>query len=265
MLLDSYHLLAKGEFSKSLGANFIFLSPHYDDIAFSLGSFVAAHPGGTIANLFTRSAYTAGFKADGIPHLETVERISAIRSAEDDAFCAMAGLRRFDLALDEPILRGRKSRDLSGVAEDVEQLEQPLIALLQQLFAENPGPRIVFCPAGIGTHANHHATRAVVIENIDWIEQHARVMFYEDLHYSSRYAVRFAGIRDLRRAMGMRRGKRQVWRVSDPSAKLAMINAYSSQHANPVSLLTPNFTPSVLWPFGIHEAFWSFPPMAIGK
>ncbi len=240
--------------------NSIFLSPHCDDVAFSLGSFVSDNPDGTLVNLFTRSVYTAGFEAAGIPHTDDIERISAIRCAEDEAFCKMAALNRLDLGLEEPILRGRGVRDLTGVADDIQQLEKPLVELFQRLFAEMPGPLDIYCPAGIGGHVNHHAARAVVIKNIEWIEQRASVMFYEDLHYASRYAVRLAGLAGLRWAMRNRRGVRRVWRVNDPAAKLAMINAYPSQHTRPVVSLSPAFTPKTAWPLGAHEAVWSFPP-----
>lgn len=236
----------------------IYLSPHHDDIAFSLGAYSLDHGGGTIVNLFTRGAYTKIAPVSPNPDPETIRRTSAMRRAEDEAFCRAARLQRHDLGLSEPQLRGRHSRDPAGIPDDVAQLEAPLLGMLGRLFSELPAPRLLFCPAGIGGHANHLATRAVVIANLGWIESMADVMFYEDLHYAGRWRVRMRGLNDLKRAMAGRRGVREAWTVRDEVKKLELINLYASQHEEPVTTLGHRYSPAALWPRGAHEAVWRF-------
>jgi LmbE family N-acetylglucosaminyl deacetylase len=227
----------------------IYLSPHYDDIAFSLGARVAAEPGGRLINLFTRSGYVAGTPVDHWPDAATIERVMVLRQAEDMAFSQRHGLERLDLGLDEPPVRKRTPWDLTGLAEDIEQVRAPLNDLLAALPA---GSRI-FCPAGIGGHVNHLAVRAVVIELLPELQRRGEVLFYEDLPYASSSRARRRWLPDLRRALAGWRIRRQAWPAG--ADKLAMVNLYPSQHGKPATSLR-RFSPRTLWPIGPHEAVW---------
>jgi LmbE family N-acetylglucosaminyl deacetylase len=227
--------------------NNIYLAPHHDDIAFSLGARVAAEPGGRLINVFTRSGYVAGAPPNR-PDAATIERITALRAAEDMAFAARYRLERVDLGLEDAPVRGRTASDLGGLADDIAQLRGPLTALLHEV----EGAR-VFCPAAIGGHVNHLAVRAVVIELLPELERHGEVLFYEDLPYASSSRTRRDWLPNLRAAVGGRRLRRQVLRAG--TQKLMAVNLYPSQHAAEITSLR-RFSPRTLWPFGPHEAVW---------
>ncbi len=234
------------------GRSRIYLSPHHDDIAFSLGSHVANSPGGILVDLFTRSGYVAGVDWRLPVPSERVEEISTIRRAEDEAFARRYGLERLDLGLEEPSLRGRAPRDPAGLADDSAQLEKPLAALLFDLLAR--GPAQVFCPAAIGGHVNHLATRAVVLSLWPRFGSGHQLLFYEDLPYAASRRDRRRGLEDLRAATGGRPLRRFAWRAR--WEKLAAVNLYPSQHRQPRRSFR-RFSPAAFWPIGPHEAVWS--------
>jgi hypothetical protein len=229
--------------------NNIYLSPHHDDVAFSLGALVAGAPGGLLVNLFTRSGYVEGTPVDQRPDVAAVERVTALRRAEDLAFAAQYRLDRLDLGLDEPPVRGRSPWDLEGLADDIEQLRVPLTALLERVA---DGTQI-FCPAGIGGHVNHLAVRAVVIGMLAELARRAEVLFYEDLPYAASSRSRRRGIADLRAALGGGKLRRGAWAAG--AEKLVAVNLYASQQAAPRGSLQ-RFSPRTIWPFGPHEAVW---------
>lgn len=232
----------------------VYLSPHFDDIAYSLGEWVNTHPGGTLVDIFTRSAYLAQGASKGLPQPEEVERISALRDAEDRMFAGAAQLERICLGAEEPRLRGRTIREIEGLPEDIEQIRGPLSGVLDAFAAR--GPFQLFCPAGIGGHVNHLATRAVTIEWLLAGPRQVMVCFYEDLPYAARRAQRRSGLRDLRAAIPGRL-KRRAWGVTD--AKLRQVRLYPSQVRQlPQNLW--NFRPAAFWPPGPHEAVWVVEP-----
>lgn len=226
----------------------VYLSPHYDDIAFSLGAWVAARPGGLLLNLFTRSGYVAGTPTDHWPDAATIDRVMMLRRKEDTAFSERHQLRRLDLGLEEPPVRKRTPWDLEGLADDIEQVRAPLAELLRSM---SPGARL-FCPAGIGGHVNHLAVRAVVIDLLPELVGRVDVLFYEDLPYAASRRKRRRGVADLRLALTGRRLRRQTWAAA--SGKLEAVNCYPSQLPRPASLR--QFSPRTLWPIGPHEAVW---------
>lgn len=229
--------------------NNIYLSPHYDDIAFSLGARVAALPGGRLVNLFTRSGYVAGTSTEHWPDAETIARVMVLRRKEDTAFSERYRMERLDLGLDEPPVRRRSPWDLGGLADDIAQARAPLTELLAAL----PSGVRIFCPAGIGGHVNHLAVRALVIELLSELAGRAEVLFYEDLPYAASSRARRRGIRDLCAALQGWQLRRQTW--ASGAAKLEAVNCYPSQLAGPPASLR-RFSPRTLWPIGWHEAVW---------
>ncbi|CAN7542524.1 PIG-L family deacetylase [Devosia sp. LjRoot16] len=226
----------------------IYLSPHHDDIAFSLGARIAAEPGGRLVNVFTRSGYVAGAPLALPPDVATIERVTTLRVAEDMAFAERFRLERIDLGLEDAPVHGRSPWDLDGLADDIVQVRAPLAELLR----ETEGAR-VFCPAAIGGHVNHLAVRAVVIELLPELERRAEVLFYEDLPYASSSRARRHWLPDFRAALGVRRLRRRT-SAAGPE-KLAAVNLYPSQHTSTVISLR-QFSPKTLWPIGPHEAVW---------
>lgn len=231
-------MFATGPETKSL-----YLSPHYDDAAFSLGAWVTGRPGGLLVNIFTRSEYTAA------ETVTDVDAVSAVRAAEDSVFASRFGLEAVALGLEEPSLRGRRSRDASGVGEDAALMREPLTALLDQRV---DGETVVFCPAGIGGHVNHLATRLVAWEWAVARGRETQLRFYEDLPYASRPHLRRRGLAGLRAATAGWRLERRAWRAGRD--KLELVHLYPSQ-LDPEWTIR-RFSPFALWPLGRHEAAW---------
>jgi hypothetical protein len=111
----------------------------------------------------------------------------------------------------------------------------------------------VFCPAAIGGHVNHLATRTVMLDWARTAPAGTEVLFYEDLPYAARRKIRWRGVRELKAAAG-RRLRRVSWGAGPD--KLDLINLYPSQHAAPRISLR-RFSPWALWPIGPHEAVWT--------
>jgi LmbE family N-acetylglucosaminyl deacetylase len=231
-------------------AGSIYLSPHRDDAAFSLGGLIARAPGGTLVNIFTRSEYTA------VP-LELPEgavradRVSALRAAEDAGFIARFGFTERDLGLEEPSLRGCEVfTDGVPDASDLALLRLPLTRLLDELLAA--GPRRIYCPAGIGRHVDHLLTCSVALEWARSRGQLGQLRFYEDLPYATRRSRRARGLKRLRAEVGVPL-RRAAWPVGED--KLAALALYVSQHRSAPTLT--GFRPAAFWPLGPHEAVWA--------
>lgn len=241
-------LLAAGERN-------ILLSPHSDDIAFSLGNAVRTAARATMITLFTASAHIAGEAMGMPPEPRRIAEVSALRRAEDEAFADRLALQRLELDLWEPALHGRTHRDIGGVAPDTDLLRAPLLDVLERLLAE-PGPVCLLSPAGIGGHSNHLATRAVVIEALPMLEARGvRVLFYEDLPYAHALRQRRRGVAALHRALPGRRLVRRTQVVAQRAEKLELINLYPSQVRGPEVSLA-RYSPAAIWPLRPHEAAW---------
>jgi LmbE family N-acetylglucosaminyl deacetylase len=240
------------------GCRIVYLSPHYDDICFSLGIMAREIGAGTIVNIFTRSNHLANpaFAARG-PW--TIGEVAAERDGEDERFAKACGLDRISLGLDDPPTRGRRHRDLSFLAADRAELAEPLAQAIDGLGSGADRPLALFCPAGIGDHVNHLATLFEVVDRLTLLEERHRVFFYEDLPYAARFWRRQQG---LRRLMGLFPGRRAIRHVlmlgGRGREKLDLVNLYASQHDRPPSL--SRFSPRTLIPRGVHEALWEFPP-----
>jgi LmbE family N-acetylglucosaminyl deacetylase len=231
-------------------AGSIYLSPHRDDAAFSLGGLIARAPGGTLVNIFTRCEFTA-VPVDVPAGTTRADTVSAIRAAEDARFIVRSGLEERNLGLEEPSLRGGKAfTDSAPRASDLEMLRAPLTAVLDELLAA--GPRPIYCPAGIGGHVDHLLTCSVALE---WARARGQVgllRFYEDLPYARKRSKRAKGLRRLKHEVAMPM-RRTAWPVGDE--KLAALALYVSQHRSPPAL--SEFRPAAFWPRSAHEAVWS--------
>jgi len=228
----------------------IVLSPHFDDACFSLGGFLKARGApGVLINLFTWGSYVvrpdlarAGLPRDGV---------RCIRDSEDREFARACGLTRHDLECEEPVLRGRRPSDMTGLADDVGQIEQRLLARLSAL-ADGEGTRpALFAPLGIGRHVNHRAAAEIVLSNLARLIPFFEIHFYEELPYAASPFHRLAALKRLQRRAGPLR--RQVLPVNWHE-KRELIGIYQSQLRAPPSLL--RFRPAAL-PLAAHEAFWS--------
>jgi hypothetical protein len=238
----------------------IYLSPHHDDICFSLGH-LASRRGGELLNLFTRSQYVAVAMALPADAGARVEAISRLRREEDLRFVQAAGLGRHDLGLPEPALIGREPFDLTDLDAEIVPLRASLMPyLLDLLSAGTPETATLYCPMGIGGHRNHLTTLLAVRAAYDTLRARCTVLLYEDLHYASVAAARELG---LQRAARIFAGFQLAGTALplDPEAsarKMQAIGLYASQHRHPPRIA--DFTPAS-GATGLHEIIWRVEPL----
>ena len=153
----------------------IALSPHIDDLAFSLGAALCDGrlAGSRVVTIFSRSAYTPEQ-----PHGEA-SRTTALRMAEDRRFFAhapVAELRWLGL-LDAPLRRLGVSNVFAAPAEagDIAAVRRALEPLLSPSAC-------LLVPMALGGHLDHRVVREVACAV--HAEGRCRLVFYEDLPYA---------------------------------------------------------------------------------
>lgn len=234
--------------------HFIFLSPHRDDVCFSVG-VLAWSIGGILINLFTRSQYTVQTVEDYSPG--TITKVSSLRKSEDAAFMAMSDFTEIDLGWSEAPLRwyGPFARD--NLDSEVKAFAPKLHRVLAK-FAHtrsNLKPWL-FCPMGIGGHRDHLIVRTAVLNGLTEIEKGFFVAFYEDLHYASKTDKRDNGLAEFLPCLN----NNQFRRTSLPlghraDLKLKMVRLYASQFEQSPEDLR-EFTPALIEEKP-HEAIWA--------
>ncbi len=172
----------------------LFLSPHFDDVAFSCGATLHALARAgcdvTLCTVFTRSipqprGFALACQLDkGLgPEVDYL----ALRRAEDDAAATALGASRvLRLELPEAPHRGYESAAaLFGeyvardrVAADVAALLAPLLAACDLAFA----------PQGLGSHVDHRRVREAVVASAgERGSPGAGVFWYRDVPYALRH------------------------------------------------------------------------------
>lgn len=232
----------------------LFLSPHSDDVCFSLGDLARRRQAGTLFTIFSRSQYVA------IPRTSvngSADEITAERLAEDEAFASACGLITESLGLRDAPMRGRLPFALENLAIEAQALEPVLFDQILFLAGRRkPADRPwLFCPSGIGGHIDHVAVMTVVARNIDMLQQIYRVCFYEDLHYASNILARSTGLHRLAQNLPEHTFIRRQWRIAE-AEKLNLIRLYASQFpVLPTSV--EQFIPAIYLGQVPHEAVWT--------
>lgn len=234
----------------------LYLSPHSDDVCFSLGALTQRRRAGTLLTIYSRSRYQAD---PPVTSMMSADEVTAMRLAEDAAFAAACGLVTEDMGLDDSEMRGRPPFALDD-AEQVSTRLQPL--LLEQIFrladrhkmAERPW---LFCPSAIGGHVDHVAIMAVVAGNIDRLLETYRVCFYEDLYYASNLLQRSIGLRCLARSLPQHTLYRRQWEIGSAQGnKLDLVRLYRSQFKTLPTAIDA-YSPALYIETVPHEAVWT--------
>jgi len=239
----------------------IYLSPHNDDVCFSLAHH-ASLTGGAMIVAFPVSNYAPG--AAGLPAAgeARVAAVTALRRAEDLRFAAAAGLAFYELSLTDPPVLGLDPFDVAGLKDEADRLSIELAPLLSRLMAEDStGTRTqLYCPMGIGGHRNHLAMLTVVRRLADTLAPRCDLLLYEDLHYASVAAARRRGIERALRVFAGFAAAPQVEELDEAAAarKLEWIGFYASQHLRPPALA--DFTPASGLSDRPHEIVWRMTP-----
>jgi len=253
-------VLARGasaaQFRRNAGLMHVYLSPHLDDVCFSIGH-LASQAGGHLVNLFTRSSYVGARLSLPANAEERVEFISRLRQREDRLFTEAAQLVRHDLGLSEPALLDHGPFDLTDLEVEIAALSSRLMPALSMLPTEGePLWAHLYCPMGIGGHRNHLSTLLAVRRAYDTLCHRCTVFLYEDLHYASVPRARHDGVR---RAIQLYAGTVLSPIVlpiaqGDAESKMQLIRLYASQHAHVPRVA--DFTPASGFSSDLHEIIW---------
>jgi 2'-N-acetylparomamine deacetylase / 2'''-acetyl-6'''-hydroxyneomycin deacetylase len=160
---------------------YVFLSPHPDDVALSLGSIC-----GTQDRQLHYRLITVFSKTDWLGPNEPrdAELASKIREVEDVEFARTAAMERVDLGFsDFPLRTGRPVDQCMSASPDATGLV--VAALLQMKWEEGT---TVLAPAGVGNHVDHLTCRDAAVEL--GRQAGVPVLFYCDMPYSIRPGLR---------------------------------------------------------------------------
>ncbi len=154
----------------------LLLSPHPDDIAWSLGATTTRlHAAG--AELFALTFFGETRYAPGHPaHGSTA--VTEVREAEERAWAGWAGVRLHRHLLPDASLRGYDDDTEMGAEPEADMVAAVRERLRAELLAVEPA--LIVAPLAIGGHVDHSAVRhAVSSMTFD-----TGLVWYEDLPYA---------------------------------------------------------------------------------
>jgi hypothetical protein len=234
----------------------IYLSPHHDDVCFSL-AHLAERSGGILINLFTRSQYVASDLALPCDADARIDAVTRLRREEDLRFVAATRLARHDLEFPEPALIGRGPFDPADIESEIANLSARLVPLLLALLPDTgPAGASLYCPIGIGGHRNHLSTLLVVREAWRQLRARCTLFLYEDLPYASVPQAREAGLRHAAHVFAGHglAGHATTLDPAGAARKMQHISLYASQlRAAPPEA---DFRPASGATSALHEIVW---------
>jgi LmbE family N-acetylglucosaminyl deacetylase len=156
----------------------LFLSPHSDDAALSMGGWIwqtwlerGGLPGSALATVFSRSLYAP------YAELHTEAEVSACRAREDMAFAERFGLRRLDLGFPDSSACGIPDERERQAPAAADPRRQPLVRSLSAVCVRFD---VVCLPAGVGGHVDHQ----LLVESVTEAGLLSRTVLFEDLPYA---------------------------------------------------------------------------------
>lgn len=203
-----------------------FISPHDDDVPFSLGAAVldGRFGSGIVVTVFSRSNCTIDDRDDD------VARVTELRKKENEEFfCSLEvslELHYLD-RLDAPLrlgIRDERVFDAVSPASDEEEAECLCVALRQMLQWAG----VLFAPLGLGGHVDHVLVHkaACTFTRDGWA-----TAFYEDLPYAARMEPADIEriVKDTQSKIGQPLRALNIRSCSDASRKRRALCAYKSQ------------------------------------
>jgi len=238
----------------------VFLSPHTDDICFSLGVLASQRGSGQLLTVFPRSTYQV--RALSLPQ-ESSTIVTHNRISEDSRFAQTCGLDALYLGFDDSSARGSQPFDPEPVRALAATIAPTVVAaLMGPLLGKSIQPKpLLACPVGIGGHVDHLAVCRVVIGHLQQLELFYRVGFYEDLPYACEPTARMSGLQKLASLLGERQLRRFVVPLDTVAQdlKLRLVSLYESQLTPRLRSLS-GFTPAASATVAPHEAIWMLQP-----
>lgn len=168
----------------------ILVSPHSDDVAFSIGGTllqkVFLSPM-MMVTVFTKSNYSPCIR------IKKPELISKVRHLEDVKFAERLRIKSLFLDFPEPELRGYSRGEIFANRDPTSdpiytEVYNALLNLIKSFECE-----LIVSPMGLGDHIDHNI--AVSICSRIARENNIKIIFYEDLHYASRLTLKKIKIR----------------------------------------------------------------------
>ena len=156
----------------------VLLSPHHDDIAFSIGGMISldyiknTDYAYYLVNIFNKTCYS-------LPTFQT-NHISKQRNSEDDKFVKLFMLNKINLSLSDSSLIGHTAHS-EAICVPSDTRRSHLTNKLDNIF-KCIKPNRVFCPLGIGGHIDHKMVKEVCLEIFK--NSYHKLFFYEDLPYA---------------------------------------------------------------------------------
>lgn len=150
----------------------IYLSPHFDDIAFSLSTKIQA--GGTILDVFTISNY--------VENACCLDKdVSDIRKREEKSYVKTNDLKYEMLKLPDSGLNGCPFSRYHVVPINT-KLEKEL---LDAIFKLNTKSKIdtLFCPMGVGKHLDHLQLFLIIQKHYVELKKEFNIVFYAEVPY----------------------------------------------------------------------------------
>ena len=161
-----------------VGRRILLLSPHADDVAYSIGGIVAnlsLRADILLVRIFGRSGWALASNL----REASVDVISAVREQEDRAYCER---RRIDYSIlycpDSFVMGYDEATELSVVPDD-DPRTADVVTLIGDTVARLV-PDVVVAPCGLGGHVDHRIVRTAA----DALHQ-ADIFYYEDIPYSA--------------------------------------------------------------------------------
>lgn len=162
----------------SFNQRVVILSPHSDDVAYSLGGTVRRLPRDsvwTILTVFNKSCYAPEY-----PHQTAEVEISRIRDEEDHRYAEAVGAKRVALNLADASVLGHTAESELRASYLDERFEPVAAALDEALSVISPD--LILAPLALGGHVDHR----IVFEAVGRSSHvhRAKILYYEDLPYA---------------------------------------------------------------------------------
>jgi len=234
----------------------VFLSPHSDDVCFSLACFAHRRQAGRLLNVFSISPYTTDRR------LQQADRTRAVtrqRCAEDALFAEACGLTLESLEFKDAMARNEHpfdARQSGGISRTIE--EKVLASLVGPMLGMKKSRKPwLFVPIGIGGHLDHVAVLMVILRYMRLLAKSYRIAFYEDLYYASHSASREKAISELNASLKAQQLIRLhlSLELEMQTLKLQMVHLYASQLTENLTTIKA-FTPAYNEQSMPHEALW---------
>ncbi|WP_093421398.1 MULTISPECIES: PIG-L deacetylase family protein [unclassified Pseudomonas] len=170
--------MSSSSLASMMGRRILLLSPHADDIAYSIGGIVAQLSMQADIRLMTIFGHSGWVLPQALCE-KSVDAISVEREREDRAYCARRRINYDHLSFPDSFVMGYdKETELSISATDDPRTEG-VVNLIRNAVAHRV-PQVVLAPCGLGGHVDHQIVRIAA----DALH-HVEVLYYEDVPYSS--------------------------------------------------------------------------------